>query len=168
MKGILMIGLAILLMSGPGAGVGLAGQPAETNLNRAVIKINTLNRGGCFSTINSKLVDLEGYSGMGANLFRKLIAVDFQAPLTAEKISQLLIEMGYSGKFESVENISEKESFAYMQSKRSVTHYGSGCGTRPAAGQKSNVLSTNASCSTLPPPSELNKLNKTNQSSTKN
>ncbi len=77
-------------------------------LNRAVLRIDSLSCGGCFSTISAGLAPLEGYSGMGANLFRKLIAVDFVEPLTAEKISQTLSEVGYPGKLEYVDAITER------------------------------------------------------------
>jgi copper chaperone CopZ len=118
-------GLVLVLM----AGIGIAEKPQAQELSRAVVKIDSLSCGGCFSTINAGLTPLEGYSGMGANLFRKLIAIDFTEPLTAEKISQKLIEVGYPGKLETVEAISKKESFAYLESKRTGFISGGGsCG----------------------------------------
>ncbi len=123
---ILGIVLSVLLLT---AGWAIAEKPLTKNLNRVVLKINSLSCGGCFSTINEGLTPLEGYSGMGANLFRKLIAIDFEAPLTVEKISQTLSEVGYPGKLETVDAISEKESFAYLESKRTgFTSNGGSCG----------------------------------------
>lgn len=97
-------------------------------LSRAVIKIDTLTCGACFSTISAGLDPLEGYSGMGANLFRKLIAVDFQAPLTQDQITQKLTEVGYPGKIEYVDAISEKESFAYLEARQAGFSGGGGAG----------------------------------------
>ncbi len=140
---------------------------SEKNLNRAVIKIGTLTCGGCFSTIDSGMNELEGYSGMRTNLFRKLIAIDFKAPLTAEKISEKLIEIGYPGRLETVETVSEKESFAYLQSKRSAIGSGGGCCSTGSAvaqkSQKSIVQPTSGSCCSLPPINKSNQPNKPNQ-----
>lgn len=150
-----LIGLILVLTSGWVMAFDLETQ----TLSRAVIKIDSLSCGGCFSTISSGLSPLEGYSGMGANLFRKLIAVDFSAPLTAAQISQKLSEVGYPGKLERVETISEKESFVYMDSQRSPVAQGGGCcstGAPPVdnntAKQKSPGLlpPVGGSCCTLP------------------
>jgi len=108
------VGLVLVLM----AGLVMAEKPDTRDLSRAVLKIDSLSCGGCFSSINAGLTPLEGYSGMGANLFRKLIAIDFTAPLTASKISQTLTDMGYPGKLETVDAISQEESFKYLESKR--------------------------------------------------
>lgn len=119
------VGLVLVLT----AGLVIAEKPQAQELSRAVLKINSLTCGACFSTINAGLTPLEGYSGMGANLFRKLIAIDFIAPLTAEKISQTIFDLGYPGKLETVEAISKKESFAYIESKRTgFISRGGGCG----------------------------------------
>ena len=121
---ILGIVLSVLLLT-----AAIAEKPLTRNLHRAVLKINSLSCGGCFSTINEGLAPLEGYSGMGANLFRKLIAIDFEAPLTVEKISRKIIDAGYPVTLETVEAISEKESFAYLESKRTgFTSNGGSCG----------------------------------------
>ena len=154
---LLVAGLAMVLMAGP----IMAEKSGETGLNRAVIKIDTLSCGGCFSPINAVLADLDGYSGMGANLFRKLIAVDFKAPLTAEKISEKLVEVGYPGKLEDVDAVSEKESFAYRQSRQSAYRSGGGCcsvGSSPQV--KKTPIPSGGSCCTSPP---LDKTKKPNQ-----
>ena len=125
-----LIGLVLVLATG----LGMAEKPQNQALNRAILKIDSLSCGGCFSTINAGLAPLEGYSGMGANLFRKLVAVDFTAPLTAEKISQTLSEVGYPGTLQAVDAISEKESFAYLESRRSGfgSNGGSCCSRGPS------------------------------------
>ena len=110
---IVIVGMALVLA----AGLTMAEKDQTKALNRAVIKVDSLSCGGCFSTISAGLVTLEGYSGMGANLFRKLIAVDFIAPLTKEDISKKLSEVGYPGEIKYVEPISETESFAYIESR---------------------------------------------------
>jgi copper chaperone CopZ len=150
------VGFLIVLM----VGLVMAQTPQPQNLSRAVIKIDSLSCGGCFSTINSGLSPLEGYSGMGANLFRKLIAIDFEAPLTAEKISQMLTKVGYPGKIEYVDAISEKESFAYLESKRTGFNSGGGSccsgGSLPAGsspgnpGSSTGIAPSGGSCCTLP------------------
>lgn len=87
-------------------------------IQRAIIKIDALSCGGCFNTISQGLSRLKGYSGMGMNLFRKRIAVDFTEPLTAEEITRTLSQVGYPGMVETVEAVPEKESFAYPDQKR--------------------------------------------------
>lgn len=112
------------------AGLVMAEKEQSRELNRAVIRIDTLTCGGCFSTINAGLRTLDGFSGMGANLFRKLIAVDFVEPLTQEAISKKLTEVGYPGEVKYVDAITEKESFTYIESQRSRFggFGGGGCG----------------------------------------
>ncbi|WP_300457894.1 heavy-metal-associated domain-containing protein [Desulfobacula sp.] len=100
------------------AGWAWAAPPQIKPINRAIIKIDNLSCGSCFSIIADRLASLEGYSGFGANLFRKLIAIDFTAPLTDEKISRKLSEIGYPGKLETIGIISQKESFAHLDSRR--------------------------------------------------
>lgn len=118
------VGLALVLT----AGFVMAEKDRSQPLNRAIIKIDSLSCGSCYSVINAGLGNLDGFSGMGANLFRKLIAVDFSAPLTQADIGKKLSDMGYPGELKSVEPISEKKSFAYIESKRSqFSAYGGGC-----------------------------------------
>jgi len=146
-------GLALVLI----AGLAIAEKPQSQELSRAVVKIDSLSCGGCFSTINAGLAPLEGYSGMGANLFRKLIAIDFIAPMTVEKISQTLIDLGYPGKLETVNVISKAESFAYLESKRTGFISGGGSCGGGYVGRRSNNLdsteksgSYSGSCCSLP------------------
>ncbi len=150
------IGLILALT----AGLVMAEKPQTQTLERAILKVDSLSCGGCFSTINAGLASLEGYSGMGANLFRKRVAIDFIPPLTAEKISQTLLDVGYPGTLETVYSISEKESFAYLESRRTgpASNDGSCCrGGSPLAGNRTNpqggggqVGPGDASCCTLP------------------
>jgi len=148
------VGLVLVLM----AGIGFAEKPQARELSRAVLKIESLSCGGCFSTINAGLAPLEGYSGMGANLFRKLIAIDFTAPLTAEKISQTLIDLGYPGKLETVDAISEEESFAYLESRKTgfASNGGSCCSSEyPGSGNgnqgsSSRIAPSGSPCCALP------------------
>lgn len=119
-----VVGVVLVLMTS----LVTAEKSGTMDLNRAVFKIDNLSCGGCFSTINADLAPLEGYSGMGANLFRKLIAIDFTAPLTVEKITQTLFEAGYPGNLETIDAVSEKESFAFLESRRTgVAGQGGSC-----------------------------------------
>ncbi len=95
-------------------------------IQRAIIKIDTLSCGGCFKTISQSLSQLKGYSGMGMNLFRKRIAVDFTGPLTEEQITRTLSQVGYPGTVETLESVPEKESFAYPDQKRASAGPGQG------------------------------------------
>ena len=135
------VGLVLLLM----AGLVMAEKPDTKDLSRAVLKIDSLSCGGCFSTINAGLSPLEGYSGMGANLFRKLIAIDFTAPLTPGKISRTLADVGYPGNLELVETISKKESFAYLESKRNGFSSGGGGSCCSGGGTSSNKIRSQGS-----------------------
>lgn len=150
-----LIGLVPVLT----AGWVMAEKPQSQPLNRAVLKIDSLSCGGCFSSISASLTPLEGYSGMGANLFRKLIAVDFAEPLTVEKISRKLSEVGYPGKLEYVDAISEKESFAYLDAKKAggASNGGSCCSggeisdSRSAdPGSSGPAAPSGGACCTLP------------------
>ncbi len=149
-----MIGMFLFLA----AGLSAAQEDQAKSLHRAVIRIDTLSCSGCFSTINAGLASLDGYSGMGANLFRKLIAVDFTAPLTKEDISRKLAEVGYPGQVKAVNSITEKESFAYIESKRAgFRSNGGGCcsgggypGSAANQGGAGQTLPSGGSCCTLP------------------
>ncbi len=120
------------------AGQVTAEKTGSGTLQRAVIKIDTLSCGGCYNTISEGLLPLKGYSGMGMNLLRKLIAVDFTEPLTVEEISQKLTQVGYPGTVETVEPVLEKESFAYLDQKRAGAGPGKGgcCNTSTNADNK--------------------------------
>ena len=104
--------------------------PASTVTQRAVFQVENLTCGACFSKINSALGPLEGFSGMGANLFRKRVAVDFKTPLTPEEIGTAITDIGYPATLDSVESLTENQTFAYMQSKRNGSGFGRGgcCG----------------------------------------
>ncbi len=118
------LGLSLVLATGPVT----AEKAGFGSLQRAVIKIDTLSCGGGFNTISEGLSPLKGYSGMGMNLFRKLIAVDFAEPLTVEEISKTLSRVGYPGTVESVEPVSEKESFAFLDKQKTLAGSGRGGG----------------------------------------
>lgn len=147
-KGVIIgaIGLILVLT----AGQIMAESTPAPGLKRAVIKIDSLSCGRCFATINGGLETLEGYSGMGANLFRKLIAIDFTAPLTAGEISKKLSNMGYPGHLETVDPITEKESFASLESRRTggAGNGGSCC----SGGTLSRKNSTQEPAGLLPSP----------------
>ena len=130
----------ILLMAGmlifAGAGLGTAeNPPRESNTTqRGIFKVENLTCGACFSRINQELNGMDGFAGMGANLLRKLVAVDFNAPLTAEKIGTAISSLGYPATLESTEYPGEKETFAYMQSQRRGYGGGGCCGGAPQPG----------------------------------
>lgn len=140
------VGLVFVLV----AGMVIAQEDglSDKAINRAVIRVDSLSCGGCFPAINAGLASLEGYSGMGANLFRKLIAVDFTQPLTAEQISAKLSEVGYPGAVESVDQISTEESFAYLESKQSGFGSSGGrcCGGRPGVAVSGSAGNQGACC----------------------
>jgi copper chaperone CopZ len=155
-KGVIIgaVGLILVLTAGRITAESTPGP----GLKRAVIKIDSLSCGGCFATINAGLETLEGYSGMGANLFRKLIAIDFAAPLTAGEISKKLSNMGYPGHLETVDSITEKASFASLESRRTgkAGNGGSCCSGGTLSRKSSNqgqpglLLPQGNSCCTLP------------------
>ena len=110
---VLTLALSIVAVSG----IVMADKKDAKVLKRTVLKVDNLSCGGCFATINQSLTPMEGFSGFGANLLRKLIAVDFVPPLTPEVIAKTITESGYPAKLESTSNITEKESFVYIQQK---------------------------------------------------
>jgi len=123
------------------SGVVIAEKTQKGSLERAVLKVDNLSCGGCFTTINQRLNTLEGFSGFGANLLRKIIAVDFVAPLTSEAIAKTITDSGYPATIESISEISEKESFAYIQKKRALYSGNNGLG-------QGNCCSTGSSVQT--------------------
>jgi len=139
------------------AGFAIAGNLEEKKLKRAILKIESLSCGGCFSAIYSGLSPLEGYSGMGTNLFRKLVAIDFSAPLTSGKIKEQLEKAGYPGTLKTIDDILEKESFAFLESRKTAfASDGSCCSdSAPQLGSKNQGSSgridlSGGSCCTLP------------------
>ncbi|CCK82123.1 heavy-metal-associated domain-containing protein [Desulfobacula toluolica] len=158
-----LIGLLLLIT----AVAVMAEKPETRTLSRAVLKIDSLSCGGCFSTISSGFAPLKGYSGMGTNLFRKLIAIDFAEPLTIEKISSKLAQVGYPGKLKYVDNISQKESFAYIDAKknRGSSNSGSCCSSGAIPDSRSidpgssglAEPTSGGSCCTLPDVSQSTK-----------
>ena len=101
---------------------------------RAILQVQNLTCGACFSTINAALQPMAGFSGMGANLLRGLVAVDFTAPLTSGAIEDAISRLGYPATLDAVEEVEEKETFAHIQSKR--RGFGGGCcGGSAAAAQ---------------------------------
>jgi len=115
-----LIVFAVILPIVAVSGIVIAEKNDTNVLKRAVLKVDNLSCGGCFTTINQSLTPMEGFSGFGANLLRKLIAVDFVPPLTPEAIAKTITESGYRAKLESTSDITEKESFAYIQQKRNL------------------------------------------------
>ena len=110
-------------------------------IRRAIIKIDALSCGGCFNTISQALSPLKGYSGMGMNLFRKRIAVDFTEPMTEEEITRTLSQVGYPGTIETVESVPENEAFAYPDQKRAGAGPGQGsCCILPNGLQRAEEL----------------------------
>lgn len=124
------------------AQIVIAEKADEGSLERAVLKVENLSCGGCFTTINKSLDSLEGFSGFGANLLRKLIAVDFVPPLKSEAIAKTITDSGYPATIESINKITEKESFAYIQKKRSLYsgNNGPGQGSCCSTGTNAQVL----------------------------
>lgn len=135
------------------------------SIQRAVFKVENLTCGACFSNINAGLVPLEGFSGMGVNLLRNLVAVDFVGPLSADEIGAAITRKGYPATLESVDSIMEKEAFAYLNTRRKGAGSGGGCcgGGDAVAGQEQLPLAPSpqpgiqlgGSCCTLPNGSQL-------------
>ena len=151
---VLAIALSIVAVSG----MVIAEKNDANVLQRAVLKVENLSCGGCFTTINQSLSPMEGFSGFGANLLRKLIAVDFIPPLTPEVIAKTITESGYPAKLESTSNITEKESFAYIQQKRNLYTGSNGQG-------KGNCCSVNSVSSSAPNPTVDTSKNRTSYNS---
>jgi len=101
----------------------------DPGVRRAVFQVENLTCGACFSKINQALGPIEGFSGMGSNLFRKMVAIDFKAPLTPGIIRETITSLGYPATLAgAVEPLEEKETFAYMQARKSGFSGGGCCG----------------------------------------
>ena len=143
---IILAGGIFLLAAALGVAQETASTTESSTTQRAVFKVENLTCGACFSKINETLSPIDGFSGMGANLFRGLVAVDFVAPLTPEAIGETISGIGYPATLDGVEPLTEKETFAYMQSKRRGFGSGGGCcgGSRggcvgPASGTAKDI-----------------------------
>jgi copper chaperone CopZ len=131
------------------SGIVIADNQGKSQLKRAIFTVGNLSCGGCFTTINQSLTPKEGFSGFGANLFRKLVAVDFLPPLTAEAIAKIITDQGYPAKIESVQDISEKESFAVVNAKRNL-YSGCGGGGQSSCGGPPTTTTTSATQNQTP------------------
>lgn len=110
-------------------------ESADKTTQRAIYNVENMTCGACLTKINAVLGPLEGFSGMGGNLLRNKVAVDFVAPMTPEKIGSTITNLGYPATLDTVDAIGEKETFASMQSQRKTGGYGGGCcggGSAPA------------------------------------
>ena len=99
----------------------------DGSIHRAVFKVENLTCGACFSKINAGLSSLKGFSGIGANLFRNLVAVDFVGHLSVDEIGAAITQKGYPATLESVDPIMGKEAFAYLNTRRKGPGSGGGC-----------------------------------------
>lgn len=117
---ILAVVLSIFIVSGL-----VTAEPKENKeLKRAIFSVENITCSGCFSTINEALTPAKGFSGFGTNLLRRLVAVDFLPPLTAAAIAGTVTDLGYPATIESVQDITEKKSFAVVHTKQNLY---SGC-----------------------------------------
>jgi copper chaperone CopZ len=139
MKRYLAAAFALALVFGAALVVAQADtekEAAPAEVQRAVFKVDNLTCGACLSKINSALEPVDGFYGMGANLLRKRVAVDFTAPLAPENIGEIITNLGYPATLDSVDALTEKQTFAYMRSQRRGGGYGgSCCGGNQAAAQ---------------------------------
>ena len=157
--------LSLLILAGAflfGAmAIATAEDAKEVSTQRAVFKVENMTCGACYSNINAGLSPLEGFSGMGVNLFRKLVAVDFIGSLSAEEIGAAITKSGYPATLESVDPIMKKESFAYLNTRKRGPGGGGSCcsgGTNPPVASQDQSLSPQSelpigaggSCCTLP------------------
>ncbi len=125
-------GLAMVFGAALVAATAAPEKEAVSTVQRAVFKVENITCGACLSKISSALEPVEGFSGMGANLLRKMVAVDFSAPLSPEKIREIVTKLGYPATLDSVEALTQKQTFAYQRSKRGG--YGASCcGGAPAS-----------------------------------
>jgi copper chaperone CopZ len=151
---VLTLALSIVAVSG----TVIAEKKDATVLKRTVLKVDNLSSGGCFATISQSLTPMEGFSGFGANLLRNLVAVDFVPPLTPEVIVKTITESGYPAQLESTNDITEKESFAYIQQKRNLYSGSSGQG-------KGSCCSVSSVSSSAPTPAVDTSKNRTSYNS---
>lgn len=123
MKHILTLSITVFFLAG---GPASAQGPDPATIQRAVLKVGNISCSGCFSAVSDRLSKLEGFSGMGVNLFTKKVAVDFAPPATAEIVRETIQELGFSVSLTSVDPVEEKESFAYLHTRLGQT---AGCCT---------------------------------------
>lgn len=64
-------------------------------MDSKVYQVPSIHCGHCVHTIEMELAELEGVSQVKADLETKTVMVEFDAPATAEKISDTLKEIDY-------------------------------------------------------------------------
>ena len=101
-----------------------------TDTQRAVFQVDNMTCSACFTKINEGLSSLGGFAGMGGNMLRKQVAVDFLAPLTPEDIQKTIAGLGFPATLNGVESLEENQTFAYMSAQKQGGGFGGGCCNR--------------------------------------
>lgn len=108
----------LLLFFFRGPEFAAADDPVPVLLHRAVFTVNAVRCTSCFHAITARLSGMNGFSGMGINLFRKKAAVDFTGPLTPQQIQQAIVGLGFPAGLVSVSPVAKEKSFAHLTARQ--------------------------------------------------
>ena len=67
-------------------------------LNRTILEVKNLYCRSCLHRINAALAELDGFSGMSADLYQGEVIIDHQAALSGTEIAQFVSALGYPAK----------------------------------------------------------------------
>jgi copper chaperone CopZ len=96
---------------------------------RSTFKVENLSCGSCLSKINYELKEYEGMVGMGADLLKGLVTVDYKAPLTGDHIASVITALGYPATLLDESEVADlqEEPEGHDQQKNSAGPGCSGC-----------------------------------------
>ena len=64
-------------------------------MEKQTFNIPNISCGHCTRTIENELKELEGVANVASSIEQKTVTVEWQAPLTLEKIKATLVEINY-------------------------------------------------------------------------
>ena len=67
-------------------------------LNRTILEVKNLYCSSCLSRINAALAELDGFTGMSADLYQGEVVIDHQAALSGADIAEFVAALGYPAK----------------------------------------------------------------------
>jgi len=66
--------------------------------NRTILEVKNIYCSSCLSRINAALAELDGFTGMSADLYQGEVVIDHQAALSGADIAEVVAALGYPAK----------------------------------------------------------------------
>lgn len=129
----IVLSMAVVLMS-----LGLIiSEVMAVDTTRSTFKVENLSCGSCLSKISYELKGYEGMVGMDADLWKGLVMVDHQEPLSGEEIASVITNLGYPATLLDEAEVAELNQDPQDQAQtQNNAGYGGcgGCGSRGGGG----------------------------------